>query len=160
MAAKVDRMDRDYFDGVVRPLLDQPFVDWCGEIGEYEKSDFLGGARALLFPIDWEEPFGLVLIEAMACGTPVIAFRRGSVPEIMADGVTGYVVEDVDAAVAAVGRLEGFDRGRCRQEFERRFTDERMADDYLHLYSSLLGRSGGTNRGTVAFDAPGGLASA
>jgi glycosyltransferase involved in cell wall biosynthesis len=160
MAAKVDRMDRDYFETVVRPLLDEPFVSWCGEIGEYEKGDFLGGARALLFPIDWEEPFGLVLIEAMACGTPVIGFRRGSVPEVLLDGVTGFTVDGVDEAVEAVGRLDAFDRGRCRQEFERRFTDERMADDYLRHYSSLVTRPDAESRKPMALDAPGELASA
>lgn len=160
MAAKVDRMDREYFDSVVRPLLDLPGVEWCGEIGEYEKGQFLGDALGLLFPIDWEEPFGLVQIEAMACGTPIIAFRRGSVPEITVEGVTGFIVDGVEAAAEAARRLQGFDRARCRQEFERRFTDERMADEYLQHYSSLLARAAGRGRTAVARDATGEFAPA
>jgi glycosyltransferase involved in cell wall biosynthesis len=135
IAAKLDDVDRAYFEAIVKPALDPAFVEWVGEIGEREKDEFLGGARALLFPIDWEEPFGLVLIEAMACGTPVIAFARGSVPEIVVDGVTGFIVEDVVSAVRAIARLDTIDRRRCRQEFERRFTSDRMAADYLALYA-------------------------
>ncbi len=133
-AAKADTHDGEYFDRVVRPLLDDPLVEWVGEIGEDDKEAFLGGALAHLFPIDWPEPFGLVMIEAMACGTPTIAWSRGSVPEVIEEGVTGYVVDSVEAAAAAVERCRHFDRQRCRQAFERRFTVRRMATDYLKLY--------------------------
>jgi glycosyltransferase involved in cell wall biosynthesis len=134
IAAKLDRVDRAYFEAEVRPLLDPPRVEWVGEIGDAEKDTFLGEAYALVFPIDWPEPFGLVMIEAMACGTPVIAYPRGSVREIMQDGVTGFVVPDRAGAVRALRRLEGFDRRRCRQAFEARFTTARMTSDYLALY--------------------------
>ncbi|MBI2235829.1 MAG: glycosyltransferase family 4 protein [Magnetospirillum sp.] len=133
-AAKADVHDSDYFERVVQPLLDDQLVDWVGEIGEGDKEAFLGGALAHLFPIDWPEPFGLVMVEAMACGTPTIAWPCGSVPEVIEDGVTGYVVDSVEAAVAAVERCRSFDRHRCRQAFERRFTARRMAADYLALY--------------------------
>src|SRR5690606_26158258 len=106
IAAKVDPADREYFEREIRPMLDHPLVEYIGEIGEADKSAFLGGARALLFPIDWPEPFGLVMIEAMACGTPVVAFRGGSVPEVLDDGVTGFIVESIDEAVEAVGRID------------------------------------------------------
>jgi glycosyltransferase involved in cell wall biosynthesis len=138
IAAKVDRVDRDYFDQQIRPLLVQPHVEFIGEIGEDRKGDFLGGARALLFPIDWPEPFGLVMIEAMACGTPVIAFRGGSVAEIMADGVSGFTCETVDEAVEAVHRLSEVSRQGCRHYFETRFSVARMAADYLRIYERLL----------------------
>jgi glycosyltransferase involved in cell wall biosynthesis len=138
MAAKLEECDRRYFETTVEPLLDPPFVEWIGEIGEAEKDGFLGAARALLFTIDWEEPFGLVMIEAMACGTPVIALRRGSVPEVMEDGVTGFCVDSLEAAVEATRRVGTLDRGRCRAVFERRFTADRMAADYLRLYTRLL----------------------
>ena len=138
IAAKLEEVDRAYFKSAVRPLLERADVTWVGEIGEAEKAAFLGQARALLFTIDWEEPFGLVMIEAMACGTPVIALRRGSVPEIMTDGVTGFVVDTPEEAVAAVARLDGFDRGAARRAFEDRFTAARMAGDYVRLYESLL----------------------
>jgi glycosyltransferase involved in cell wall biosynthesis len=134
MAAKVDRADRDYFEARVRPMLDPPAVEWIGEVDEAGKRGFLGGALALLFPIDWPEPFGLVMIEAMAFGTPVIAYSRGSVPEIMVDGVTGFVVPDADAAVAAVKNVSDLDRRRVREVFEERFTVSRMAREYLDLY--------------------------
>ncbi|MDI3308589.1 MAG: glycosyltransferase family 4 protein [Acetobacteraceae bacterium] len=137
IAAKVDQADREYFETVVRPMLDQPGVEFVGEIAEAEKSDFLGGAAALLFPIQWPEPFGLVMIEAMACGTPVIAFNRGSVPEVLEDGVTGFVVEDETGALAALHRLDRLDRATIRQRFEARFTARRMAEDYLALYRRL-----------------------
>jgi glycosyltransferase involved in cell wall biosynthesis len=138
MAAKVDRVDEQYFQTVIRPMMDgRDDVELIGEIGEPEKPAFLSGAHALLMPIDWPEPFGLVMIEAMACGTPVIAFNRGSVPEVMEDGVTGYIVEDVTGAVAAVGRLDRLSRARVRQRFEERFTARRMAEDYLAVYRSL-----------------------
>jgi glycosyltransferase involved in cell wall biosynthesis len=141
IAAKVDRADRDYFEAVIKPLLDPGLVEFIGEIGEKEKCEFLGKAYALLFPIDWPEPFGLVMVEALACGTPVLAWPHGSVPEIMEDGVTGYVVEEVGQAARAVGRLSSFDRRRCREAFERNFTATRMAGDYVRIYEQLLERS-------------------
>jgi len=138
IAAKVDRADQDYYDEVIRPLMDHPLVEYIGEIGDHEKSDFLSGAIGLLLPIDWPEPFGLVMIEAMACGTPVIAYNRGSVPEIIDDGLTGFIVEDETSAVAAVGRLTGLDRDAIRKQFEARFTARRMALDYLAAYRGLM----------------------
>ena len=138
IAAKVDDVDRRYFEEQIEPLLEGKGVEFVGEIGEREKDDFLGRARALVFPIDWPEPFGLVMIEAMACGTPVIAFPAGSVPEVLEDGVTGFIVDGVDDAVAAIGRTATFDRRRCRAEFERRFTAERMAHDYVDVYEELI----------------------
>jgi glycosyltransferase involved in cell wall biosynthesis len=138
IAAKVDRVDQAYFEHVIRPLLDDPLVEFIGEIGEHEKSAFLGDALGLLFPIDWPEPFGLVLIEAMACGTPVIAWRCGSVPEVIEDGLTGFVVGDMEGAVRAVGKLDRLDRAAIRACFEQRFTAERMAKDYVAVYSSLM----------------------
>jgi glycosyltransferase involved in cell wall biosynthesis len=139
VAAKVDRADSIYYHDVIRPLL-HPGVELVGEIGDREKQEFLGKARALVFPIDWPEPFGLVMIEAMACGTPVIAFRRGSVPEVIDDGVTGYICDDVDQAVHAIERLPSLSRAGCRRTFERRFTATRMADDYLWIYRQLIAR--------------------
>lgn len=141
IAAKVDRMDQDYFDTVIKPLLDPSLVEFIGEVGDKEKEEFLGSAYALLFPIDWPEPFGLVMIESMACGTPVIAWPHGSVPEIMEDGVTGFVVEEVEEAARAVERVASFDRRRCRDAFERRFTVARMAEDYINTYERLLEKS-------------------
>jgi glycosyltransferase involved in cell wall biosynthesis len=138
MAAKVDPVDRAWFETQVRPLLDDPLIEFIGEVDEHGKAAFLGNARALLFPIDWPEPFGLVMIEAMACGTPVIAFRRGSVPEVLEDGITGFLVEDVESAAAAVGRLDRLDRAHIRRQFERRFTAAHMAGTYLQLYRRLL----------------------
>jgi len=137
IAAKVDRADRAYFEAVVEPLLDHPLIEYIGEISDREKAAFLGDARALLFPIDWPEPFGVVLIEAMACGTPVIAFRRGSVPEVVENGVTGFIVGSDAEAVDAVDRVGSLDRSRVRREFERRFTSRRMAQDYVRLYEFL-----------------------
>ena len=137
IAAKVDRADEAYFREKIEPLLADPLVEYLGEIGDEEKSDFLGNARALLFPIDWPEPFGLVMIEAMACGTPVIAWRRGSVPEVVDDGVSGFLVEDLDEAVAATAKVEALDRRRVRACFEQRFTAEVMAGNYLKLYWRL-----------------------
>ena len=133
-AAKADPKDSAYFEAVIRPLLADPLVEWVGEIGEGDKEAFLGGALAHLFPVDWPEPFGLVMIEAMACGTPTIAWPCGSVPEIIDEGVTGYVVDSIAAAAAAVERCRGFDRRRCRRAFERRVSARRMAGDYLALY--------------------------
>ncbi len=138
IAAKIDRADRAYADEHIVPLLDAPGVTYLGELDERGKGALLAGASALLFPIDWPEPFGLVMIEAMACGTPVVAFARGSVPEVLDDGVSGFVVDDVDAAVAAVGRLGELSRAEVRATFERRFTSTRMACDYLEIYHHQL----------------------
>jgi glycosyltransferase involved in cell wall biosynthesis len=138
IAAKVDPLDLDYYDGVIRPLMDHPLVEYIGEIGDHEKSDFLSGAMGLLVPIDWPEPFGIVMIEAMACGTPVIAYNRGSVPEIIDEGLTGFIVEDETSALAAVGRLSQLSREAVRKQFEKRFTARRMALDYLASYHSLM----------------------
>jgi len=138
IAAKVDPADQRYFDEVVRPLLVDRNVEWVGEIGVDAKAEFLGGARALLFPIDWPEPFGLVMIESISCGTPVIAYPHGSVPEILEEGRTGFVVRTIDEAVAAVERLGDVSRAGCREAFESRFTASRMATDYLHLYRRLV----------------------
>jgi glycosyltransferase involved in cell wall biosynthesis len=138
IAAKVDAVDRDYFESEISKLLAPPDVEYIGEIGDSEKSSFLSGAIALLAPIAWPEPFGLVLIEAMACGTPVIAFNRGSVPEIVEDGLTGFVVEGKEDAVAAANRLSRLSRGTIRQRFEERFTARRMAREYLNVYRGLM----------------------
>lgn len=140
IAAKVDRVDREYFSEVIRPLLDHPLVEYVGEIGEGEKDEFLGNAYALLFPIDWPEPFGLVMIEAMACGTPIIARCRGSVPEIMEEGVTGFICDSVEEAVRAVEEVAHLIRKRCRHAFEKRFTVTEMAQGYLAIYERLMGR--------------------
>ena len=160
IAAKVDSVDRAYWDMVIAPLVARhDDVEFVGEIDERRKASFLGNARALLFPIDWPEPFGLVMIEAMACGTPVIAWNCGSVPEVVDDGVTGFIVEDVAEAAAAVERLAMIDRARVRSVFERRFTVERMTADYLSIYRSLAGvrrdaarlrRAGGNERSLQA----------
>ncbi|GAN76682.1 glycosyltransferase family 4 protein [Acidisphaera rubrifaciens] len=138
IAAKVDQVDVEYFDTVIKPLLAGDDIDFIGEISETEKSAFLSAASALLLPIDWPEPFGLVLIEAMACGTPVIAFKRGSVPEILEDGLTGWIVDSVDEAVAATRRLQGLSAEAVRAEFDRRFTARRMALDYVDVYETLV----------------------
>lgn len=138
IAAKVDAVDRDYFEDVVEPLLKDPRVEYIGEIGEGEKNEFLGNAYALLFPIDWPEPFGLVMIEAMACGTPVIAYRRGSVPEVIEEGVTGFIVHALEDAAQAAERIPTLSRQRCRQLFEERFSATRMARDYLAIYRKLV----------------------
>ena len=141
IAAKVDAADREYHDQSIAPLLKSPGVEFIGEIGEDAKSAFLGGAKALLFPIDWPEPFGLVMIEAMACGTPVIAFRKGSVPEIIDQGVTGFIVDTMDEAVEAAARATELSRWRVREQFERRFTSRHMASNYLRLYARMADRS-------------------
>jgi glycosyltransferase involved in cell wall biosynthesis len=138
IAAKVDRTDQEYYDEVIRPLIDHPLVEYIGEIGDHEKSEFLSGALGLLLPIDWPEPFGLVMIEAMACGTPVIAYNRGSVPEIVEENLTGFIVEDEISAAAVVNRLAQLDRGMIRKQFETRFTARRMALDYLAAYRKLM----------------------
>ena len=137
IAAKVDTVDAAYFAKEIEPLLDHPLISFIGEIASADKNDFLGGSRALLFPIDWPEPFGLVMIEALACGTPVLAFRGGSVEEIIDSGTTGFVVDDLADAVDAACRIEMLDRRRCRESFERRFTVERMAADYLRMYQAV-----------------------
>ena len=138
IAAKVDKVDKEYYDTQIRPLIEgNPDVEFIGEINDQQKPDFLSGAHALLFPIDWPEPFGLVMIEAMACGTPVIAYRSGSVPEVIDDGVSGFIVRDEDQAVAAIKRLHQLDRAVVRATFDRRWTARRMAEDYVDLYQEL-----------------------
>ena len=139
IAAKVDPVDEDYFEEVIRPLLAKRHVEFIGEISDAQKSEFLSNAFALLVPIDWPEPFGLVMIEAMACGTPVIAFNRGAAPELIEDGVTGFVVEDEISAVGAVRHISRLSRTMIRRQFEERFAARRMAKDYLELYRDLLG---------------------
>jgi glycosyltransferase involved in cell wall biosynthesis len=134
IAAKIDRADQEYFDTQIACLLGGSLVDFIGEITEVEKTRFLGDAIALLFPIDWPEPFGLTMIEAMACGTPVVGFRRGSVPEIIDDGVTGFIVDDLDSAVACVARVGSLSRRRCREVFERRFQAAQMSQGYCDVY--------------------------
>ena len=138
IAAKVDRVDQEYFKTTIEPLLTGANVEFIGEIAEHQKNEFLGNAAALVFPIAWREPFGLVMIEAMACGTPVVAFNNGSVPEVLEDGVTGYVVNSEDEAVAALRDIRGLDRDRIRAEFDDRFTAQHMARNYLKLYSRLI----------------------
>ncbi len=138
VAAKVDNADRTYYDSEIAPLLATADVEFIGEINDAQKPAFLSGAKALLTPINWEEPFGLVMIEAMACGCPVIAFRRGSVPEVMQNGVSGFVVDTVEEAVAAVARLDTVDRAGVRRYFEQRFTARRMAEDYVRVYEKLI----------------------
>jgi glycosyltransferase involved in cell wall biosynthesis len=137
LAAKVDRVDQDYFETTIRPQLHDRDARLIGEIDERAKPRFLSGARALLMPIDWPEPFGLVMIEAMACGTPVIAYPAGSVPEVVEDGLTGFIVRNEAEAVAAVQRLGQLDRARIRRRFEERFTARRMAQDYVEIYRRL-----------------------
>jgi glycosyltransferase involved in cell wall biosynthesis len=137
IAAKVDEVDRDYFASRIRPLLDHPLVEFIGEIDEPAKNDFIGNARALLFPIDWPEPFGIVMIEAFACGTPVISYPGGSVAEVMQHGVTGFVVSDQQEAIEAAEAVQRIDRRRCRQVFEERFTSHIMARRYLDVYRDL-----------------------
>ena len=140
IAAKIDRVDVEYFETVIKPLLDHPLIEFIGEVGYPEKNVFLGNAAGLLFPINWREPFGLVMIEAMACGTPVIAYPLGSVPEVMQDRVTGFIVPDLEGAVKAVKRLGEIDRRKCRRHFEQHFNAERMAQDYLNIYQRLARR--------------------
>jgi glycosyltransferase involved in cell wall biosynthesis len=140
IAAKIDKVDREYFDSQIKPLLKRPGVEFIGEITESEKSSFLGEALAYLFPIDWPEPFGLTMIEAMACGTPTIAFNGGSVGEVIEDGVTGYIVESEEEAIRALGRLHNLKRETCRRVFETRFSATRMAENYVAIYRSLARR--------------------
>jgi glycosyltransferase involved in cell wall biosynthesis len=138
IAAKVDKVDQDYFNSIIKPMLSDPRVEFIGEIGESEKQELLSNAYGLLFPIDWPEPFGLVMIEAMACGTPVIAFRGGSVTEVMEEAVTGFIVDSVEEAAQAVEKLATLDRRRCREVFDSRFTARRMASDYLDIYQRII----------------------
>jgi glycosyltransferase involved in cell wall biosynthesis len=143
IAAKVDPVDRNYFERDIQPLLDNPLIEFIGEIDEAQKNELLGHAKALLFPIDWPEPFGLVMIEALACGVPVIAFRGGSVPEVIDEGVTGFIVDTVDGAIDATRKSGMLDRGACRAVFDRRFSVTRMATDYIQLYQELVEQTSG-----------------
>lgn len=150
IAAKIDRVDTEYFEREIAPLLDNPLVEFIGEISEASKGAFLGSARALLMPIDWPEPFGLVTIEAMACGTPVIAYDHGSMPEIIEPGVNGYLVNSQDEATEAAERVHQLDRHRCRRLFEERFSVQRMAQQYLTLYEQQLARGQGVRVPPIA----------
>ena len=138
VAAKIDRVDRDYYTRHIAAQLRQPHVEFLGEIGERDKQELLGGARALVFPINWPEPFGMVMVEAMACGTPVIAYRGGAVPEVLDHGVTGLICDSIDQAVAAVGRIHELSRAACREVFEQRFTAGRMASHYTAIYRQIM----------------------
>lgn len=138
IAAKIDKVDEHYYNSKIKKLMRQPHVEYLGEIGETDKGELLANARALLFPIDWPEPFGMVMIESIACGTPVIAYPHGSVSEIIDEGLTGYLVNSIDAAVEAVERSKAMDRQQIRQQFEKRFSDEVMAQTYLDIYDKLL----------------------
>jgi glycosyltransferase involved in cell wall biosynthesis len=140
IAAKIEKADQEFFDTCVKPLLDLDGVEFLGEIGYPEKNDLLGEAAALLFPICWPEPFGIVMIEAMACGTPVIAYPLGSVPEVMRDGVSGYIVPDLDSAIEAVKKIDRLDRKKIRKYFEQRFTAAHMTQDYLRIYERMVSR--------------------
>ncbi|MGH7031836.1 MAG: glycosyltransferase family 4 protein, partial [Stellaceae bacterium] len=153
IAAKVDNVDRPYYKAQIEPLLDNPLIEFIGEIGDDAKGAFLGDAMALLFPIDWPEPFGLTMIEAMANGTPVIAFGRGSVPEIVEPGVTGFIVDSIEEAVAAIPLAKALDRGMIRRRFEQRFAVGRMAHDYLELYREVLRRGDAAAAGSHAITA-------
>jgi glycosyltransferase involved in cell wall biosynthesis len=144
IAAKVDPADQDYFQHIIRPQLDHPLIEFIGEIGDHQKREFLGNASALLFPIDWPEPFGLVMIEAMREGTPTIAWRSGSVPEVIDEGVTGFIVESIDEAVVALSQAFDLNRKAVRQRFEERFTASRMARNYVAVYERLLGTAAKT----------------
>jgi glycosyltransferase involved in cell wall biosynthesis len=149
IAAKIDNADRAYYDSVIKPLMGDPNVEFIGEIGEHEKSEFLGNAHAYLFPIDWPEPFGLTMIEAMACGTPTIAFNCGSVQEVMQEGLTGFIVEDLDQAVAAVEKVSSLERTACRNVFDKRFTATRMAEQYVDLFQSMEMDTSASSRSLV-----------
>ena len=138
IAAKIDKADKTYYEDVIKPLLGHPLIEFIGEINESQKTDFIGKAKALLFPINWEEPFGMVMIEAMACGTPVIAFKCGSVPEVIDEGKSGFMVSTVKQAIEAVNKLPQLTRKGVRQVFDKRFTAERMANDYLDIYASVI----------------------
>jgi glycosyltransferase involved in cell wall biosynthesis len=145
IAAKTDAADHNYMEQVIRPILSNSSAEFIGEIGDKDKKEFLANAYALLFPIDWPEPFGLVIIEAMACGTPIIAYRCGSVPELIQEGITGYMVDDIEGAVEALAKISSFDRRRCRRVFEERFSATRMAHDYLRVYRRLIKASADHN---------------
>ncbi len=138
IAAKVDKVDAEYFDTKIKKLINHPLIEMIGEVGDKEKQELLGGALGLLFPIDWPEPFGLVMIEAMACGTPVIAYKCGSIPEVIDEGVTGFVVNSQEEAVKAVGKLPELSREECRKTFEKRFSVQAMTRDYISVYKSLI----------------------
>jgi len=140
IAAKVDKADEMYFKEVIKPMLKSPWVEYIGEIGEKEKNEFLGNAYALLFLIDWPEPFGLVMVESLACGTPVIAWNCGSVPEIIENGKTGFIVSSLEEAEKAVYKIEKLKRENCREVFEKRFTVKRMVDEYLRVYERVVSR--------------------
>jgi glycosyltransferase involved in cell wall biosynthesis len=142
MAAKIDAVDRTYFDEAIEPLMTCPPIEFLGEIGDRQKNELLGGAAALVFPIDWPEPFGLVMIEAMACGTPVIAWGGGSVAEVIDPGETGFIVQSEDEAVEAVARIDSIDRAHVRRVFERRFSARAMARGYVEVYERVLRRGG------------------
>jgi glycosyltransferase involved in cell wall biosynthesis len=146
IAAKVDKVDEQYFESEIKPLLDSELIEFIGEVNEADKNALLGGARALLFPIDWPEPFGLVMIESLACGTPVVAFECGSVPEVLEDARTGFIVQTMDQAEQALHKIETIDRSLCRQEFERRYTSARMAKNYLQTYQRLRTEAGSRAR--------------
>jgi len=150
IAAKVDRVDEEYFRTAIEPLLSLPGIEYIGEIDERRKNSFLGDARALLFPIDWPEPFGLAMIEAMACGTPVLAFRNGSVVEVIDSGITGEVVDSVPEAICKIGSVLALDRGRVRRRFEMRFSAVRMALDYTKIYHRLIGVAARTQERFIA----------
>jgi glycosyltransferase involved in cell wall biosynthesis len=140
VAAKVDKADQEYFETVLEPMMNSSDIEFIGEIAYPEKNEFLGNAAAMLFPISWPEPFGIVMIEAAACGTPVIAYPFGSVPEVIADGVSGYIVSDQTAAVEAVKNIDKLDRKKVRKHFEQHFTADRMALDYLKIYERIVSR--------------------
>ena len=146
MAAKVDAMDKAYYEAVIKPRLSPPDIEYIGEINEVEKNEFLGNAMALMFPIDWPEPFGLVMIEAMACGTPIVARPCGSVPEIIRPGISGYIENTIDELAAAVRKTVELPRAEVRAEFERRFTVEKMADAYERVFHRLIAHSKGKSK--------------
>lgn len=138
IAAKIDPVDREYFRTVIEPLLSHPLVEFLGEVTDAEKNDLIGNAYALLAPFDWPEPFGLVFIEALACGTPILAYRRGSVPEIIKDGYTGFICDSVEQMVRTVPWVSTLSRHHCRRDFEKRFTVKRMVQEYLRTYENLV----------------------
>jgi len=143
IAAKIAREDEEYFQRDIKHLFQDPLVEYLGEVGGKDKDELLGHARALVFPIDWPEPFGLAMIESMACGTPVIAWRCGSIPEVVDEGVTGFIVDSIDQACAAVERVAAVSRRGCRKRFEERFSVARMAADYVAAYAALLKKKNG-----------------
>lgn len=156
IAAKVDPTDRKYFETTIEPLLDDPLIEMVGEICDADKSEFLGNAKALLFPIDWPEPFGLVMIESLACGTPVVAFKNGSVPEVLVDGETGFVVDTMEDAIFAASQVDSIDRAKCRAHFERCFSVETMTQNYERAYERLVQRAPASRRATASVRSPNG----